>query len=68
MRLCVNCKYYQKDDNIISCGKNHWIVTEEHKARSFNPMIFECFDYEGTNKSSNFEDDHLFDVFLTISR
>jgi len=68
MRLCINCVNYDDSSAITKCLEDYWVVSDKVKSKIFNPMMFECFDYEGTDDSNNFEDDHLFDLFLTMSR
>lgn len=67
MRLCIKCKYYQSD-NTTRCTKTHWNVNDSIRAKIYNPMMFECFDYEGSKDQHNFSDDHLFDLFITMAR
>jgi len=68
MRLCIKCKYYEEISSIARCRQYHWISNNEQKPRIYNPMMFECLDYIGIDDKPNFEDDHLFEVFTTLSR
>lgn len=68
MRLCTNCTKYKSDDKTARCESYYWGSTDKTKSKIFNPMMFECIDYDGIDNKSNFEDDHLFDLFLTMSR
>jgi len=68
MRLCVNCCNYKQDGNIVECSKDYWIVGDPIKSKIFNPMMYECLDYDSIAPRSHFRDDHVFDLFLTMSR
>lgn len=68
MRLCIDCKYYEEISSIARCRRYHWISNNEQKPKIYNPMMFECLDYDPKEPKPNFEDDHLFDVFGSISR
>lgn len=66
MRLCVNCVHYDDSSDITRCKKDYWIVSDVTKSKIFNPMMYECLEYEGINGQPNFGDDHLFDLFTNI--
>lgn len=68
MRLCVKCIHYDDSDGIVKCGCDHWIVNDRIKSKIFNPMMFECIEYEGVEDTPNFGDDHLFDLLVTMSK
>ena len=68
MRLCANCKFYEQSRPITKCLQGHWVIADKTKPKIFNPMMFECMEYEGSHVKPKFEDDHVFDLFITMSR
>lgn len=67
MRLCINCENYT-GGTITKCEKDHWIASDPVKTKIFNPMMFECFDYDAKDDKPNFGNDHLFDLVLEMVR
>ena len=68
MRLCINCVSYQQNQDTSECLEGYWTSNDKIKSKVFNPMMFECLDYEGIEDSSNFKDDHIFDLYLGMTR
>lgn len=68
MRLCTNCTEYCETNNTTDCDKGYWISTDKSKSRTYNPIIFDCLEYDGIGEQSNFDNDHVFDLFITMSR
>lgn len=68
MRLCINCIHYDDANGVTKCKQGCWIASDKTKSKIYNPMMFECLEYEGIEDGNNFDDDHLFDLFIQISR
>ena len=68
MKLCINCENYNSDGMPIVCSAGHWISTEQVKTKTFNPIMFECFDYESSVASPCFGNDTFFGVFTGIMK
>ena len=62
MKLCVNCNYYIVDGVLILCGMNYWHSTEPLKTKTFNPIMFECIDFETDVPTPGFGNDMFFDL------
>ena len=60
MKLCVDCNFYIKDGVPMYCGKGYWESVEPSKTRTFNPIMFECIDFESDNICPGFGNDILF--------
>ena len=56
--LCKTCDYYVIDGNKSYCEHDHWTNVMVEQSKLFNPLMFECLDYEGSNRQKNI----LFDV------
>jgi hypothetical protein len=67
MKLCSKCIYYSEEPP-VQCDMGKWVSLDAIKPKTFNPMMFECLDYEPRVSSSNFGDDTLFDVFSLVIR
>ena len=66
MELCVGCTYCENEGNVSRCIKNHWNATDVNKVKLFNPMIFDCFDYNSKKKGSGLTDTFVLSVFKVI--
>ena len=68
MKLCMDCNHYTRDGVAILCDMGNWDSIELAKTKTFNPIMFECFDFDTDKKSSGFENDMFFDVFSGVMR
>lgn len=69
MKLCIDCNHYDDSgSNAIKCSEGYWMVRDKSKSKIFNPMMYECIKYEGIIQGDNFDDDHLFDLFVDMMR
>jgi len=68
MKLCINCNHYTQDGVPIICGMGYWESIEVTKTKTFNPIMFECIDFETDNISPGFGNDAFFDIFSGVMR
>lgn len=68
MRLCCKCKNYIVDGGIIKCRQGYWALTDAQKTKTYNPIMFECLDYEPETPSRGFQDDTIFDTHMMMIR
>ncbi len=62
MKLCINCSHYNSDATPITCLKGYWESVELTKTRTFNPIMFECIEFETDNINPGFGNDIFFEI------
>lgn len=62
MKLCIDCNFYISDGVPLYCGRGKWESVEPSKTRTYNPIMFECIDFESDDVCTCFGNDILFDV------
>lgn len=68
MRLCVNCINFSVEQDGDACLEDYWTTNDHTKAKIYNPMMFECLSYESSKDSPAFADDHIFDLYLEMTK
>jgi len=62
MKLCIDCNHYTKDGVMTTCSMGYWEPTESIKTKIFNPIMFECLDFDTDNISPGFGNDIFFEI------
>ena len=62
MKLCVNCNHYVMDGIPIICDLGYWESIELIKTKAFNPIMFECIEFETDDVSPGFGNDIFFEM------
>lgn len=68
MSLCFNCENFLEGSDSVKCFKGHWVSSDITRARTYNPIMFECIDFESVSCSDRFGGDTFFDVMSIMTK
>ena len=68
MRLCHKCNNYSIIGDSVQCLSGLWISVDIQKTKTYNPIMFECLDYQSDEISSSFGNDTFFDVMSVMMK